>query len=157
MDESIPLDKNKCREILGYSLYDKLILFAASFDNPVKNFNLAHRAVGKLKNIKLVELKGYTRREVTLLMNACDLLLVTSKHEGGPLVIKEALACGCPVVSTNVGDVKEVLEGMVGCYVTDFSADDISSKIQLILDSELDSESVARKVFEVYKKALDLY
>ena len=39
-------------------------------------------------------------------MNACDVALLTSIHEGSPQFIKEALACNRPIVSTDVGDVR---------------------------------------------------
>ena len=56
-------------------------------------------------------MKGYSREEVHLLMNAVDILIVTSHSETGPLVVKEALACNCPIISTDVGDVKELANG----------------------------------------------
>ena len=65
----------------------------------------------------LLELKGYSREEVTLLMCAADVFLMTSFSEGSPQVIKEAMACGCPIVSVDVGDVQERVEGVDGCYV----------------------------------------
>lgn len=167
MDQAIPLNKIESRKKLNFNLNDKYVLFSSSFDNPVKNYQLAKEVIDKLNNVNLVELKGYSRTEVNLLMNACDLILVTSTKESGPLVVKEAVACGCPVVSTDVGDVKEIIGGIDGCYVTDFSANEISNKIQLILDSgkriearnmiyvlELDADTVAKKILNIYKSIL---
>jgi teichuronic acid biosynthesis glycosyltransferase TuaC len=42
-------------------------------------------------------------------LDASDVLLVTSHHEGSPAIVKGALPCNLPVVSTPVGDVKERL------------------------------------------------
>ena len=97
----------------------RYVLFAGAFDNPVKNAPLAKEALAGIgdPNIVLLELKGYSREEVTLLMCAADVLLMTSYSEGSPQVIKEALACGCPIVSVDVGDVRERVEGVEGCFV----------------------------------------
>lgn len=148
------------------------ILFSSAFDNPVKNYPLAVKACNIAeektgKRINLIELKGYTREQVNLLMNVADCVLLTSFSEGSPQFIKEAMACNCPIISTNVGDVKELIEDIEGCYVTGFSAEEISEKIKLVLNSgkriesrdkifkqELDAESVAKKIVEVYKNVL---
>ncbi len=67
--------------------------------------------------VLLLSLCGYTRTEVNWLMCAADCLLLTSRSEGSPQVVKEAMACGCPIVSVDVGDVRERVEGIDGCYV----------------------------------------
>lgn len=97
------------------------VLFAGAFDNAVKDPQLAQQVIEILSHdieqINLIELKGYTREEVAILMHSCNALLMTSKTEGSPQVIKEAMACGCPIVSVDVGDVAERIEGVDGCFV----------------------------------------
>lgn len=89
------------------------VLFAGAFDNEVKNAKLAQAAVARLmehgggKEVSLRELKGMTREEVADALAECDALLMTSRSEGSPQVIKEAIACGTPIVSVDVGDVAE--------------------------------------------------
>ena len=116
-----------CKE-MGLSMSGKYVLFAGAFDNPVKNAPLAKAAVALLPDVELLELKGYTRHQVALLMQAADAFLMTSFTEGSPQVIKEALACGCPIVSVDVGDVKERVSGVEGCFV-------VASEVQLIADA----------------------
>lgn len=150
------LDKNK-----------KYVLFAGAFDNGVKNKPLAKEAVVCLHddNVELLELKGYNREEVTLLMCAADAFLMTSLTEGSPQVIKEALACGCPIVSVDVGDVKERIEGIEGCFVSETRepkgiADLLQTALAVegktqgrekIVGDGLDNKKVAEKLLEVYE------
>lgn len=112
-------EKSAARQKVNLSAEKKYVLFAGAFDNKVKNAPLAKEAVSLLcdNNVELLELKGYSRDEVTLLMCAADAFLMTSFTEGSPQVVKEALACGCPIVSVDVGDVKERAQGVEGCYV----------------------------------------
>lgn len=112
-------EKSAARQKMNLSAEKKYVLFAGAFDNKVKNAPLAKEAVSLLcdNNVELLELKGYSRDEVTLLMCAADAFLMTSFTEGSPQVVKEALACGCPIVSVDVGDVKERTQGVEGCYV----------------------------------------
>ena len=42
-------------------------------------------------------------------MIVADVTLITSHRESGPLVARESILCGTPVVSTNVGDVATYL------------------------------------------------
>lgn len=52
------------------------------------------------------------------IMNCADVLALCSVYEGSPTVVKEALACGVPVVSTDVGDIRYILnDGKTGRIV----------------------------------------
>jgi glycosyltransferase involved in cell wall biosynthesis len=143
------------------------VLFSGSFTNDVKNPSLAKEAMKKVPEAELVELKGYTRQEVNLLMNAADCLLMTSYREGSPQVIKEAMACGTPIVSVDVGDVKDVISETEGCYIAERNSDDIADKIRMalsfkgktkgrqrIIDLGLSNDLVAKRLLEIYKEVL---
>ena len=145
-----PLDKRWCKEKFGLSDKKRHILFSSSFSNQVKNASLAKRAIGKLKShdINFIELRDYSRKEVAELLNAVDLLLVTSNNETGPLILKEALACNTPVVSTNVGDALELLSECKNGFISNPTPDEIADKIIEIL--EWSERKHSRQVVEKY-------
>ena len=111
----------------------KYVLFSSSFENEVKNYGLAREALSRFTDVALIELKGVSRKGVHCLMNACDLLLMTSLHESSPMVVKEAVACRLAVVSTDVGDVRDVIADIPGCYISTYDPEDVAEKISLAL------------------------
>lgn len=147
----------------------KHVLFAGAFDNAVKDAPLAKAAINELANegvkVELIELKGFNRDQVNALMYNCDTLLMTSKTEGSPQVIKEAMACGCPIVSVDVGDVAERVSGVEGCYVVRTrESKDIAQALQKaiayegktngrdrILEMGLSNEQVAKQLMAIYQ------
>ena len=159
-------DKSTARQKMNLSAEKKHVLFAGAFDNKVKNAPLAKEVVWLLRdnNVELLELKGYSRDEVTLLMCAADAFLMTSLTEGSPQVVKEALACGCPIVSVDVGDVKERTDGVEGCYVsTTREPQELAGLLQKAMQFEgktkgrekiiaegLDNELVAKSIMQIY-------
>ena len=129
-----PIDKTTARKLLGMNKKDKHILFSSSFAKEIKNYPLAKKAMEHIPEANLIELEGYTKEEVNYLMNACDVLLATSFNESGPLVVKEAMACNLPIVSTKVGDVEEVIHNTEGCYFVSYDPKDVAEKIKMALD-----------------------
>lgn len=130
-----PMDQSRVREMMGLDQHGNHVLFSSSFANPIKNYALAEKVLRRFPHVQLLELKGLGRKEVNVLMNACDCLLVTSFHESGPLVVKEAVACNLPVVSTDVGDVGEVIADIPGCYITTYDPGDVAEKIGWALNA----------------------
>jgi len=75
---------------------------------------------------------GVPNAEVPFWLNASDALLLTSQHEGSPTIVKEALGCGLPVVSVDVGDVAERIERIEGCHLAQPDATDLANKLALV-------------------------
>ncbi|NPA35435.1 MAG: glycosyltransferase [Chlorobi bacterium] len=115
--------------------HGKHIVWAASPERREKNFSLAKKAVDLLgEEFTLDAVYGKPHDEMPYYFKAADALLLTSKWEGSPIVVKEALAAGLPVVSVDVGDVKELLENIEGCYVTSESPVDIGNALQMAVE-----------------------
>lgn len=168
LSEEQKMTRAEARKKLGWSVADKKVLFTSTFDNAVKDPELAKASVALLDGVELLELKGYNRQQVNTLMCACDSLLMTSQTEGSPQVIKEAMACGCPIVSVDVGDVAERTEGVEGCYVVSSrEPKDIAGALEKaiafkgktngkekILEYGLTNEQVAQKIINIYNEIL---
>ena len=163
------LPKNECRQKLGWDFVGSMILFGADPSRNVKNYPLAEVACSQLKtdNCQLMTLGRIPHDKVPWYLNACDVLLLTSQWEGSPNIVKEAMACGTPVVATDVGDVRWLLEGLEGCYVSSHDPTDVSTQLHNALQFKrktrgrerliklgLDSETVAKRIIEVYERVI---
>jgi glycosyltransferase involved in cell wall biosynthesis len=142
------------------------ILFSSAFNIPVKNYNKAKDSLEILNdnNIELLEFKGYDRIQSNLLFNAIDLSLMTSFSEGSPQFIKEAMACNCPIVSTDVGDVKDNISGLKNCFIAN-TPQEIALSIHKILLNQnrsngreeidfFDNNKIANDIKAIYKSIL---
>jgi teichuronic acid biosynthesis glycosyltransferase TuaC len=142
------------------------ILFAANPKRAEKNYSLAKEAVSLLDKHEMVlhSLEDVQPELIPIWLNASDVIILTSLWEGSPNVIKEAMACNRPIVSTDVGDVKWIFGETEGCYICEFSSADLAQKINLalnfletkgrdrIIDLELDSFSIAKRIIKIYEK-----
>jgi glycosyltransferase involved in cell wall biosynthesis len=126
-----PMDQECCRQKLGWAAGTFHVLFPANNGDPVKRPWLAQAAIlalHKKHGIKaeLHMLSGVPYADVPWWINASDALVLTSLHEGSPMVVKEALACNVPVVSVDVGDVAERIAGIEGCHLVKSEPEDIA-------------------------------
>ena len=161
-----PQDQAKAKEKIGFNKLKKQIIFIANPKRKEKNYELALNAVTFLQNpgLELIPLFDIPNELLVNYYNAADLMLMTSKHEGSPNAIKEAMACNCPIVATDVGDIKDITEKTFGCRIaSSFEVDDIAEKIDEVLKlksrtsgreniKHLDDLLVASKIINLYKK-----
>jgi len=115
-----PMARADAREYLGWEPEQPIALFPYDRTRSVKDYPRARRLVERADvDLELRTVSGVDHDEMPYYMNASDVLLVTSKRESGPMVVKEAAACNLPVVSTDVGFVRETIRGLTNCTVSD--------------------------------------
>ena len=164
-----PVAQSEARKKLGLSAQKRIILFVSP-QIPVKRFDLAQKAVDLIKDrfdTELITLSGVSPDSMRLYLNAADVLLLTSKHEGSPTILKEALACNLPVVAIRAGDIEERIKNLEGCIICqDDSALTISKALTSVLSvpkrihgrdrvSHLGLDSIEQNIAAVYRKVLE--
>jgi len=161
-----PESMELCKKIEGLSIQKDYLLFSSRFDNRVKNYSLCQEAVRKANiNVEILELKDKTREQVRHLLNASKALILTSFTEGSPQIIKEAMACNCPIVATNVGDIFEIIKNTEGCYIAKFNVQDVAEKINMVLAfgrrtngrekiANYDNKLISARIKKVYHNAM---
>lgn len=160
------IEKTAAMKEMGLEADKVNILFGGSFSNERKNAPLAKEAIAMLKrdDTNLIEMRGYNRCQVNKLLCGCDMLLLPTKSEGSPQVLKEAMACNCPIVATDVADIAYLLQGVTNSYVTSFDPADVADKIQRVIDCgertngrqrieelHLDNPQVAERLIKIYE------
>lgn len=164
MDRFKPISQELAQRELGWDSTKKHILFASNPNRPEKNFELAKEAFDVIdnENLELHYLEDIPNKIMPYYFNASDVVLLTSLWEGSPNVIKEAMSCNRPIVSTDVGDVKNIIKNIEGCYIIDYDKYEISKYIQKSLAyketngreniSYLDEHNIAKELIKIYKK-----
>ena len=127
MEQMVITPKEEARKQLGWDLDTKYILFGGAFDNLRKNYSLLRDAIAKINEqspitnhqlpIECVEMKNLTRSQCVLRMCAADLFALPSHSEGSPQALKEAMACNCPCLATDIADVKYLFGDEPGHFI----------------------------------------
>ena len=186
MEKMIITPKVEARKQLGWDLDTKYILFGGAFENKRKNFELLKGAVEKLQTtndklqIACVEMKGLTRSQCVLRMCAADLFALPSHSEGSPQALKEAMACNCPCLATDIADVKYLFGDEPGHFILrnprktherwdgdEKSLDEMAALLkealaygkrtkgrERILELGLSNEQVAARIVKIYEDIL---
>jgi len=166
------MDKGQAREKLSLQPDKLYLLFLGNPKDPRKNYRLLEAAIRDLDaDIELLAPYPASSDQVPFYLNACDLLVQTSYQEGSPNIIKEAMACNTPIVTTDCGDVRWVLGDTEGCYITGYQPDQLRAKLEeavqyarrkgktrgfeRIKQLGLDSASIARKLIHIYEGVLN--
>lgn len=169
LDRFAPMDRAEARRRTGLPLDKKLVLWAGEYFRPEKRYEIVEEAMRMLTaedpSVELVLLSGRPHADVPVYMNAADVLLLTSDAEGSPMVVKEAMACNTAVVATDVGDVRDVITGTDGCYITSQDPRDVVQKLKLALAHNgrtngreavrrMELDEISRRIIAVYEDAI---
>lgn len=164
-------------EALQFLKWDPAIHHFVFFSNPArleKNFPLAQEAVSILKEkgypVQLHAVFQEKSENLKYYYSAATAMVLTSFHEGSPNVVKEALCCNCPIVSTDVGDVNITTADIEGCYIGPYDAVGFSEKLENVIafseasarikgrqrieEMEFDSQIVANRIKRIYEESI---
>ncbi|NGM70441.1 glycosyltransferase family 4 protein [Natronolimnobius sp. AArcel1] len=161
-----PIPQAEARERIGWETDRPIALFPYDRTRSVKDFPRATRLVDEAEtDLDIRPISGVDHATMPYYMNASDVLLLTSRRESGPMVIKEAAACQLPVVSTDVGFVRETLADVDNCVVSDADAELIAGLERIISGSgrtngrdvidDLSLEEMGDQLLEVYQTVLE--
>jgi teichuronic acid biosynthesis glycosyltransferase TuaC len=165
-----PRDQAAARRRLELSPDVRYVLFPYSRARPEKRCELAAAAVDAAEQrtgspVRLLEVHGRSREQYVEFVNAADAMILTSAWEGSPNAVKECLASEVPVVSVEVGDVPEILEGLPGCSTRGNNpgdlADGLIGAFQMGRTSggrhrvtPYASDRIAERVLEIYQQVV---
>ncbi len=164
-----PIPRSEARAALGWDQDRYYILFGNDPKKPVKDFPLAKAAVECLRargvSAELIVASGLPQSKLVWYLNASNALILSSVSEGSPNIVKEAMVCNVPIVSTNVGDVFQVIGRTRGCSVCPHDPDALAAALREALRhvepttgridiAHLDRSAVAMQVIAVYEKVI---
>lgn len=165
-----PLDRDQARREIGIGQDRHVVAFNCGLDPWAKRLDLAEAVIQfvrrEMPDVEFVVMRGdWAPERVPFLLSAADCLLVTSRQEGSPNIVKEAIACDLPVVSVDVGDVAQRIAGLRQCHIGDDRDDVLGRLVVCVLQSgarsngrsrsgQFGSQKTAADIAEVYRKAV---
>jgi glycosyltransferase involved in cell wall biosynthesis len=162
----VPGDQTRARAELGWPAGGRVVIADVARDPDLKGRTIVEevvaRAASVLPGLRLEVLERITPDRMPRYMQAADALLCASAREGSPNIIKEALACNLPVVSTPVGDVLERLRGVHPSALAEREPAALAAALVRVLRvggrsngrasvTDLGLEAIAKRVVEVYE------
>lgn len=94
-----------------------------------------HKEIETRNLSETVRLLGY-RNDIPEILSACDILALPSYREGTPRVITEGMACGLPVIATDIAGIPEQIENETnGLLFSPGDVDSLSTGLKKLIDS----------------------
>lgn len=167
LDFYVRKDKSLARAKLRLADNDFVFLFISSktlYRNQ-KRIDRFHEIISSNPQITPLYMSGVDKIETIDYYSAADFLVITSELEGSPNAVKESIACGTPVLSLDVGDVKNILNGEENSkvfnsfdemknYVKDNNVNLLKRKFfdghKLIIKNGYDSHDIASQLRVIY-------
>ena len=167
------IEKNKAQNKVRFDHRKINILFVAtSPEVPVKNLKLAKNAIqflnSELKENRFVLniLSDIDYKELPYYYSAANMLIMTSLSEGSPNVIKEAMACNCPIIATDVGDIRELTNRVAECRIVKYEVKSVVEAIKDITSSgkrsngrarleKISSVKIVNELVSIYQSIID--
>jgi glycosyltransferase involved in cell wall biosynthesis len=125
-----------------------ITIIGDNVDEINKHKELAYKNLIKLE----INFVGYkTPTEISNYMNKADVFLLFSNYEGMPVVLLEAMACGLPVITTNVGQVNQMITPAMGIVLNSNNINECVEKLCIFKRSDfLNSELMHQEIEKLY-------
>lgn len=150
-----PIDRTAARMRLGLPLRGKLVLFPFDPLRKIKRYELARAAVDTLSDpdAQIITVCGKRNEDMPWYYSAADVMVLCSQSEGSPTSVKEALACNIPVVSTDVGDVREIIDGIDGCEICGEDRVSLAQGLKRVLGRQSEKPFEGRSFMQRYDQS----
>jgi teichuronic acid biosynthesis glycosyltransferase TuaC len=142
-----PQDKSICRQKLGINSETKLAVFVGGFDErkgplrvleAVRKFGCKVAFLGRggqvPEGVEVIVAKSVQHDELLYWLGAADCFILPSLSEGRSNAILEAMACGVPVVVSNLPFNAEFVTPACGALVDPLSTDSIAQGLEKVFD-----------------------
>jgi glycosyltransferase involved in cell wall biosynthesis len=162
-----PMEQITSKRQVNFDASQKQVVWISNPERYAKNFDLARKAftLAELKNVELKVISGVKPETIPYYLNAADVLLLSSRWEGSPNIIKEAMACNCPIVTTRVGDVEYIIGNTEGCFIVEQNEKEVAEAIKKCIEfgkrtdgrekiKHLEINTIAKKIIDVYRAVL---
>lgn len=170
LDRFYPIERSQAREYLSWDEDQLIVLFPYAPDYERKNFPLAKRVVNQAETelqtkVTIKTISDVAHSEMVYYYNASNVVLLTSKYEGSPNTVKEALACNIPIISTDVGDVHKRLQDVNRSHVGQTETELVDRLVEVLkinqrtngreIVTELSWDNIGDSIIDIYYSVLE--